>query len=163
MNRNQPSRLSVIDHIQETLVNKDDSFRRQTRAKPTNKPKRNRREPRHLESPRDRLALTFRKCRETAGISLPKLAERSGIDKAHIWRLENGERPETSRETLVLLSLALVLDEEMVDLVVDVANEILDAAGLKMLRAPWEGLHESQHSRELASERTNQTQNVLIR
>ncbi len=157
MNRNQPSHFSVIDHSQETFANKDEQFRRQPRATSTNKAKRNRREPRRLESPRDRLAITFRKCRETAGISLPNLAERSGIDKAHIWRLENGERPETSRETLVLLSLALVLDEEMVDCVVEVANEILDAAGLKMLRAPCEGLQESQHARELASERTGPT------
>lgn len=51
--------------------------------------------------------------------------------------MERGERQNAARETLLLLSLAMVLDAQRVDQVVEVANEILDAAGLKMLRPPW--------------------------
>ncbi len=41
-----------------------------------------------------------------------------------------------TRETPILLSHGLVLNAHQVDQVSEVTNEILDAAGLKMLRAP---------------------------
>jgi transcriptional regulator with XRE-family HTH domain len=91
-----------------------------------------------LQFPRDRLALIFQKCRKAKGLSLADLSEVSGIDVAHVWRIEKGERPNTSREVLLVLSLAMVLDEATLDQVVEVANEILDAAGLKMLPTSWE-------------------------
>lgn len=91
---------------------------------------------RPLRLPRDRLAIVFQRCREESGLSFSQLADRSGVDVAHIWRIEQGEHQNVSREVLILLSIALVLGSQSVDLVVDVANEILDAAGLKMLRAP---------------------------
>jgi len=69
-------------------------------------------------------------------LSFSQLADRSGVDVAHIWRIEQGEHQNVSREVLILLSIAMVLGSESVDLIVEVANEILDAAGLKMLRAP---------------------------
>ena len=100
--------------------------------------KRKRHPARPLQLPRDRLAITFRQCRERAGLSLSQLADRSGVDVAHIWRIEQGEHQNVSREILILLSIALVLGSESVDLIVEVANEILDAAGLKMLRSPRE-------------------------
>lgn len=100
------------------------------------KPTRKRRVARPLQLPRDRLAVAFQRCREQSGLSFAQLADRSGVDVAHIWRIEQGEHQNVSREVLILLSLAMVLGSQSVDLVVEVANEILDAAGLKMLRAP---------------------------
>lgn len=91
---------------------------------------------RPLQFPRDRLALTFQRCREQSGLSFSQLADRSGVDVAHIWRIEHGEHQNVSREVLILLSIAMVLGSQSVDLIVEVANEILDSAGLKMLRAP---------------------------
>lgn len=105
-------------------------------SKCSSKATRSHRVARPLQSPRDRLALTFRRCREQSGLSFSQLADRSGVDVAHIWRIEQGEHQNVSREVLILLSIAMVLGSESVDLIVDVGNEILDAAGLKMLRAP---------------------------
>jgi len=100
--------------------------------------KRNRRIAHPLTLPRDRLAITMQKCRLSTGLSLSKLAQRSGVDVAYIWRIEQGQHQDVSREFLFLLSLAMVADESIVERVVETANEILDAAGLKLLRAPWE-------------------------
>lgn len=91
-----------------------------------------------LELPRDRLALTVRKIRERSGKSIYRLAEDSGVEGSSIWRIETGERKDLTRETLLLLSLGVVLNSRQVDQVIEVANEILDAAGLKMLRASRE-------------------------
>ncbi|HZQ06357.1 MAG TPA: helix-turn-helix transcriptional regulator [Anaerolineae bacterium] len=102
----------------------------------SSKPTRSQRVARPLQFPRDRLALTFRRCREQSGLSFSQLADRSGVDVAHIWRIEQGEHQNVSREVLILLSIAMVLGSESVDLIVDVANLILDSAGLKMLRTP---------------------------
>jgi len=89
---------------------------------------------RPLELPRDLLALTLQKCRQESGKSTTKLAYDSGLDVAHVWRIEQGERQQVSREILVVLSLGLVLDADQVDEVIAVANQLLDAAGLKTLR-----------------------------
>ncbi len=94
--------------------------------------------PRPLELPRDLLAITLRKCREESGKSIYRLAEDSDVPEVNIWKMERGERQNATRETLLLLSLAMVLDANQVDQVVEVANVILDAAGLRMLRAAWE-------------------------
>lgn len=91
-----------------------------------------------LELPRDRLAITLRKLREASGKSIYRLAEDSGVEGSSLWRVEQGERKDLTRETLLLVSLGLVLNSRQVDQVIEVANEILDAAGLKVLRAPWE-------------------------
>ncbi len=95
-------------------------------------------ESRPLELPHDRLAFTLQKCREASGKSVYRLAGDSGVSSVNIWKMERGERQNVTRETLLLLSLAMVLNANQVDQVVEVANEILNAAGLKMLRAPWE-------------------------
>ncbi len=98
----------------------------------------NRHKARALELPRDRLAIAFQKWRQAKGLSLADLSQVSAIDVAHIWRIEQGERPNTSREVLIVLSMAMVLDVATLDQVLEVANEILDAAGLKMLRSCWQ-------------------------
>ncbi len=58
----------------------------------------------------------------------------SGIDAAYIWRVLNSEKREVSREVLILLNVALVADERRVETLVEVANDLLDAAGYKSLR-----------------------------
>ena len=88
---------------------------------------------RPLELPRDWLALTLRECREHAGKSIYQLAKDSGVDAPNLWRMERGERQNITRETLILLSLGMVLDEKQVEQIVEYANSILDAAGLKTL------------------------------
>ncbi len=143
MNTN-PARPSVID----CLLKVEDSTAN-SRSEPSRKPKASsakyqRHKARPLELPRDRLALTFQKCRQVRGLSIAGLAEVSGIDVAHIWRIEQGERPNTSRETLIVLCMAMVLDSALLDQVIEVANEILDAAGLKMLRSNWQVNQESK-------------------
>lgn len=98
---------------------------------------RQRHKARPLQLPRDQLAVAFERCRQASGLSLPKLSQASGIDVAHIWRIEQGEHSNVSREVLILLSMGMILDTATLDQVVEIANELLDAAGLKMLRAPW--------------------------
>ena len=143
----ESSTPSVIDHLFENAGVAPIQPVQPSSTENAVRPKRKRRIARPLELPRDQLAVTFQKCRQAKGLSIADLAEVSGIDMAHIWRLEQGERPNTSRETLIVLSLAMVLDATTLDQVVEVANEILDAAGLKMLRTPWELKTESKGDR----------------
>ncbi len=59
----------------------------------------------------------------------------SGVDAACIWRVVTCQRKEVSLQILLVLSAALVIDERHVEEVVDVANDLLDAAGYKSLRS----------------------------
>ena len=55
-----------------------------------------------------RLALNdLKKARETAGLSLADVAERSGIDKAALSRLENGVHDNPTVDTLMRYAAAL--------------------------------------------------------
>jgi DNA-binding XRE family transcriptional regulator len=55
-----------------------------------------------------RLALeTLKKAREAAGLSLADVAERSGIDKAALSRLENGVHDNPTVDTLMRYAAAL--------------------------------------------------------
>lgn len=49
----------------------------------------------------------LKKAREAAGLSLAEVAERSGIDKAALSRLENGIHANPTVETLVRYSAAV--------------------------------------------------------
>lgn len=71
---------------------------------------------------------------DKSGKSIYQLSNDSGVDSAYIWRVLNSERREVSREILILMSVALVLDERSVDALVEVANALLDAAGYRPLR-----------------------------
>lgn len=138
MNRNHihHPNPSVIDQLleHEVISVEQEHFKNQDIPKGTRK----RQIARPLQLPRDRLAVTFQRCRQRKQLSFADLSQISGIDVAHIWRIEQSERPNTSREVLIVLSMAMVLNENTLDQVIEIANEILDAAGLKMLRAPWE-------------------------
>ena len=71
---------------------------------------------------------------QKSGKSIYQLSNDSGVDSAYIWRVLNSERHEVSREVLIVISLALVLDERSVDTIIEVANDLLDAVGYKSLR-----------------------------
>jgi transcriptional regulator with XRE-family HTH domain len=139
---------SIIDRLLTTSnpAERNTDSKRDSNEKPQTKRKqRKQHRAQLLELPRDRLAITLQRCRSLSGISLAKLAVASGVDVAHIWRIEQGEHQNVSREILLLLSMGMILDPDTLDQVVAVANEILDAAGLKMLRAPWERKSQPGH------------------
>lgn len=49
----------------------------------------------------------IREIREARGLSQSELAEKSGITRATIWRLETGEKEETTTKTLLKIADAL--------------------------------------------------------
>ena len=49
----------------------------------------------------------IREIREAQGLSQSELAEKSGIARATIWRLETGENEETTTKTLLKIADAL--------------------------------------------------------
>lgn len=87
------------------------------------------------EKNHDALHSVLKKHLEKSGKSIYQLSKDSGIDAAYIWRVLNSDKREVSREVLILLSVGLVADERRVETLVDVANDLLDAAGYKILRA----------------------------
>ncbi len=149
MSGNHSDAPSVVDRLFETVGSDQEEHKATAISART---QRQQHKARPIQLPRDRLAVTLQKCRQASGMSLAKLAQTSGIDVAHIWRIEQGEHSNVSREVLLLLSMGMVLDAGTLDQVVEIVNEILDAAGLKMLRAPWEhGTHRQNkhhHSRQ---------------
>lgn len=82
----------------------------------------------------DALPAVLKEHLEKSGKSIYQLSNDSGVDSAYIWRVLNGERHEVSREILILISVGLILDVRRVEKIVEVANELLDAAGYKPLR-----------------------------
>jgi DNA-binding XRE family transcriptional regulator len=54
-----------------------------------------------------RLVFELKKAREAAGLSLAEVAERSGIDKAALSRLENGVHDNPTVETLMRYAAAV--------------------------------------------------------
>ncbi len=80
------------------------------------------------------LARTLKKHQEESGRSIYELSNSSGVDAAYIWRIIRGERTNASREILILVAIALVLDGKTIKKVVEVTNDLLDAAGFKKLR-----------------------------
>lgn len=133
MNGNQSDVPSVIDNLFRNTPSHDNGTE-SNRNEQYSRVKHKQHRARPLEFPRDRLAIIFQKCRQAQGLSLSDLSQVSGIDVAHIWRIEQGERPNTSREVLVVLCMAMILDVTKLEQVIEVADEILDAAGLKTLR-----------------------------
>ncbi len=88
-----------------------------------------------LAQSHDPLARALQKHLHSSGKSIYRLSNDSGIDAAYIWRVLNDQKHEVSREVLILLSIALVLDDGEVDMITDIANDLLAAAGYKSLRA----------------------------
>lgn len=154
MNANQSDVPSIIDNLFRNISSHDkgtQSSGNEQYSRVKHKPHR----ARPLEFPRDRLAIIFQKCRQAQGLSLSDLSQVSGIDVAHIWRIEQGERPNTSREVLIVLCMAMVLDITTLDQVIEIADEILDAAGLKSLR--------TSRGPQNSKERQSRTVNVATR
>lgn len=80
------------------------------------------------------LAAKLREHLAASGKSVYQLSRDSGVDATYLWRILRGERLEVSREVLILVSTALTADAERVDEFTFIANELLDAAGYRMLR-----------------------------
>jgi hypothetical protein len=53
------------------------------------------------------------------------------IDSTYSWRIARWERDEVSREVLLLIDIAMVLDKSRVDQVIEMANRLLDAGGIR--------------------------------
>lgn len=90
---------------------------------------------RSIEPPWDPLAARLREMLQVSRKTIYQLSADTGIDGAYIWRIVRGERVEISREVLLLMSISLVLDKSQSDQVVEMANQLLDAGGYKVLRA----------------------------
>lgn len=87
-----------------------------------------------IEAPYDPLSVKLRELLQESRKTIYQVSSDTGIDGAYIWRIVRGERVEVSREVLMLLSMAMVLDKTRVDEVVYMANRLLDAGGYKVLR-----------------------------
>ena len=77
-------------------------------------------------------ATRLKKLRTQAGKSRYRLAQFSGITEVYIWRLEEGERSNPSRNVVLLLALALVDNSDAV-CILDI-DELLLSAGFAPLR-----------------------------
>ncbi len=61
--------------------------------------------------------------------TISQLSIDARIDGTYLWRIGRGERVEVSREVLMLIGIAMVLDKDRAEEVVEIANRLLDAAG----------------------------------
>jgi Cro/C1-type HTH DNA-binding domain len=89
---------------------------------------------RAVEGPHDPLSARLRQVLQESRKTIYQLSADTGIDGTYLWRIVRGERVEVSREVLMLISVAMVLDREQADQVVEMANRLLDAGGYKVLR-----------------------------
>ncbi len=81
----------------------------------------------------DSLAATLQRYVRESGRSIYQLSNASGVDGAYIWRILRGERENVSREVVIRLGVALVLESDSAEKVIDTTNDLLDAAGFKRL------------------------------
>ena len=72
--------------------------------------------------------------RERARKSRYELHKVTGLDQAYLKRLEDGSKTNPSRETVLMLSFALVRGNEAIQ--IDDVDELLLAAGYAPLRRP---------------------------
>ena len=84
--------------------------------------------------PYDPLSERLRELLQESRKTIYQVSADTGIDGTYIWRIARGERVEVSREVLILISIALVLEKEKSDQVVEMVNRLLDAGGYKRLR-----------------------------
>ncbi len=66
--------------------------------------------------------------------TISQLSADIGIDEPYLRRIGRGERVEVSREVLLLIGMAMVLDKSHMRQVIEVVNPLLDAGGYKVLR-----------------------------
>jgi hypothetical protein len=107
-----------------------------TMREPTSRSRSRRRSERAVEGPYEPLSARLRDLLEESQKTIYQLSVDTGIDGAYIWRIVRGERVEVSREILMLMAIALVVDKMQVEQVVEMANRLLDAGGYKVLRGP---------------------------
>jgi transcriptional regulator with XRE-family HTH domain len=58
-------------------------------------------------------AVALRRLRERAGLSMAALADRAGLHRTHVWKLEAGQRPHPSWRTVQALAKALGVKVEV--------------------------------------------------
>lgn len=90
--------------------------------------------PRPIEVPCTPFASRLREMLQKRRKTIYEISAITGIDAAYIWRIVRGERVEISREVVIKISLALVLDKDRYDEVIPTADFLLDGMGYKMLR-----------------------------
>jgi hypothetical protein len=88
---------------------------------------------RSVEPPWNPLSAQLRESLQTHQQTIYHLSEVTGVDGTYIWRIVRGEQVEVSREVLILIALALVLDKETFAKVVQVLNLTLHAGGFRQL------------------------------
>ena len=82
------------------------------------------------------VAHCLRRLRSESGKSYNRLEQDTGVTAAYIWRLENGERRNPTRDVLVLLALGMVLEREQLGALLETTNALLDSAGYAPLVRP---------------------------
>lgn len=80
------------------------------------------------------LGKTLQRYQEESGQSIYQLSQTSSVDAAYLWRIIRGEKHNVSREILILVAIALVLDGKTMERVITLINDLWDAAGFKKLR-----------------------------
>ncbi len=95
------------------------------------------RPPRPIEGPYAPVSKELREILNEYRKTIYQISADTGIDGAYIWRIVRGERVEVSREVLLLISIAMILDTPNQEKLVETANRLLDAGGYKKLRGRW--------------------------
>lgn len=93
---------------------------------------------RPIDGPRAPLSEQLGEILRESQKTIYQLSTDTGIDGAYIWRIVRGQRVEVSREVLMLISIALVLDRSRGDQLIEMANRLLDAGGYKMLKQGYQ-------------------------
>lgn len=86
---------------------------------------------RSVEPPWNPLSARLRELLQAHQATIYHLSQVTGIDGAYLWRIVRGEQVEVSREILILIVLALVLDEESFRKAVCALNILLPAGGFR--------------------------------
>lgn len=89
---------------------------------------------RSIEPPWNPLSAQLRELLQVCHKTIYQVSAVTAIDGAYIWRIVRGERIEISREILILIGLALILEKSQFDKVVEILNWLLDKGGYRMLR-----------------------------
>lgn len=80
------------------------------------------------------LAATLRKYQEESGRSVYQISNTSGVDAMYLIRIMRGEKTNVSREVVIRIGVALVLEADHAEKVIETTNDLLDAAGFKRLQ-----------------------------
>ncbi len=91
------------------------------------------RTPAAVEGPQNPLSVKLQEVLQQSHKTIYQLSADTGIDAAYIWRIVRGERAEVSREVVIKIGLAMVLEQKQYDQVLETLNPLLDSAGYRVL------------------------------